>query len=339
MKLEYYKSPEGIYVANQTKDYHNRRQVISSQDFLINGKKPQDTQDNSWSYIEGESEVNSLEIKGYATYENPRWERIDSTPEAISKLIPELITCEDACEYLDNGDFHIGEASKWDQYSMFFTRKLDRVEPSFNSQEFEVKFLGDVEVSQVIKPVRDYKVLNQSGKMQTLSLGDIASYDDLARMLTTDLLIHHRPCSISSHTTYKIVRKHVLDNIDPKWAVVTSNYDFCFKVKKKISVKPYEVKTEVKKSNGKSYAKPRISVRKVEHKEVELFEMTHDLKNYEDYTPIKGFKGDNLQDLVENIDCYLSTLMNYINSPLCQCGQCEGTGHILQENFKINNRI
>jgi hypothetical protein len=60
----------------------------------------------------------------------------------------------------------------------------------------------------------------------------------LERMLTPEFALHERPCSITSKQTYDIVRYYVKENIDPKQAEVTSDYDFCFTVKKKVAIKP-----------------------------------------------------------------------------------------------------
>jgi hypothetical protein len=82
---------------------------------------------------------------------------------------------------------------------------------------------------------------------------------------------------------------------------------------------------------GKSYARPKIHERTVEYKLVEIFEMTHDERGYQGYTPISGFKGDSLVDLVENVKLFLDELMFHINSPVKECEHCGGTGHILPE--------
>ena len=171
-----------------------------------------------------------------------------------------------------------------------------------------------------------------------VSISSVASFSELSEMMTPDLLLHNQPCSISSEQTYKIIRKHVSDNIDPKWAVITSDYDFCFTVKKKIAIKPITRTYEQTKSNGRSYAKPRLSTKTTTHKESEIFEMTHSGRCYKGYTPISGFKGDSLQELINNIDQYLSELMTYINEPLSECQHCNGTGHIFGEPFEKNKR-
>lgn len=46
-----------------------------------------------------------------------------------------------------------------------------------------------------------------------------------------------------------MIRSYVKDNIDKKeQARVTSDYDFCFTVRKLIELKPYEIRSEVLKS-------------------------------------------------------------------------------------------
>jgi hypothetical protein len=130
----------------------------------------------------------------------------------------------------------------------------------------------------------------------------------------------------------------VKENINPKTAAVTSDYAFCFTVTRKIAVKPYETRVERKKANGSSYAVPKIKTYTHTHKPVELFEMTHSESNYRGYTPIKGFTGENLQDLADNIKHYLDTLMEHINTPYAECEHCSGAGVIVGPKFKANER-
>lgn len=150
--------------------------------------------------------------------------------------------------------------------------------------------------------------------------------------LTPPILKHTKPCFLTSEESYKIIREHVKQNINYKVATITSDYDFCFKVSKKISVNPVEIVKEIKKSNGKSYRKPRYNRSLKTTRSVEIFEMTHSGQNngkgYSGYTVIPGFKGEDREDLQQTIDAYLEDLISFINAPYKDCECCEGKGVI-----------
>ena len=136
------------------------------------------------------------------------------------------------------------------------------------------------------------------------------------------------PCEISSKEMFDIVRQHVKDNIKPELAKITSDYDFCFTVKKIIPLlepQTYsyqDIFARTKKQRAKLHFKTATS------KEIEIFQMTHDQSKYQGYTAIRGFKGSNEWELKEMIENFLSTLMDTIHSPIEQCSCCNGTGYI-----------
>jgi len=136
------------------------------------------------------------------------------------------------------------------------------------------------------------------------------------------------PCEISSKEMYDLVRQHIKDNIKTSLARITSDYDFCFTVKKIIPLlEPLtysyqDIFARTKKQRAKLHFKTATS------KEIEIFQMTHEQSNYKGYTAIKGFKASNEWELKEMIDNFLSTLMNTIHAPIEQCSCCGGTGYM-----------
>ena len=170
-----------------------------------------------------------------------------------------------------------------------------------------------------------------------IDLSSVVRYDELEEMLTPEFLLCIRPCCLTSKQSYVIIRQYVKDNINSKMAVITSDYNFCFTVKKKINIKPLTQTWEEKKKNGKSYARPRVHSKKIEYTQKEVFEMTNNEDNYKGYTVIPGFKGASLADLAENIKLYLDELIHFINSPVSECEHCNGTGHIIEKFNDRNN--
>lgn len=338
LQLQVYKSDKGLYLCK--KGIQGRWDSTLEQSYEYNGKLLQPSHHSAWSLLEGESELTSITAKVSDKQVNHRWELIDQEDNELG--LPVVLSKEDACDYYDEDDYYytIGEESKYYKFRTFYHRKYDFEPQPRKEVEFEVEVLGEIQVSD-IESFSDMKISyvhrpNFSDVVVTTDLSSLARYDQLELMLVPKLAIHNRPCSIDRDTTYKIVRNYIRENIDGKYARITSCYDFCMTVKKLIKINPIKHKSEITKRNGRSYAKPRFKEWTTTHKEVEIFEMCP-AKKYGKYTPIEGFRGENLQDLAENVKLYLDELMEVINAPLVECGHCQGQGTIIEEK-KCNER-
>lgn len=160
-------------------------------------------------------------------------------------------------------------------------------------------------------------------------------YQIIDQIVFPNIVLPTKPCKLSSLQTYNIIREHVKSNIKSSVAEITSDYDFCFTVKKKIKlVEPEKFTVDVNNSLFSSRKKkPKLETRFNNTRAVTIFEMTHDKAAYKEYPIIEGFKGENHLDLKEKIDFYLESLMDVINSPIEDCVHCSGRGVI------INNQI
>lgn len=343
-KIETYKSEKGLFFAQAGFGYSGRN-VLQVNNYLFNESivEVQNTHHRSWFLLEGQESITSIKKKAPTQYINHRWELIDKEDNEL--CLPETLTTQEAFEWYDEDDYchYIGKECDQYKYRSLYKRTYDIAPQEWVdcTDDFEIVNLGTIKVEDVesfqdakvyVLGERDYKKVPLETK-----LINVTKFNEIEEMLTPDLLIHNRPCKVDADTTYKIIRNHVRENIDGRYARITSDYDFCFTVKKVVSIKPYEYKTEEKKSNGKSYKRPRFRTTKVENKLVEIFEMCPS-KPYQKYTPIQGFEGDNLKDLAENIKLYLDELMAVINEPLKECEFCQGTGHIINKVENINER-
>ena len=177
-----------------------------------------------------------------------------------------------------------------------------------------------------------YRDGNYSEPIREADLSAVAVFSDIERMITPEFLLHTRPCSLTSQQVYKIVRAHIQNNIDGKVARITSNYDFCFEVQRVVQHKPVEIKKEKLTASLKSYRPPRFATTVSTNNLVKLFSMTwqgaHQGKGYGDYPIIDGWKAYSLQELYDNMQQYLSDLMQEINKPMIKCNYCNGTGCI-----------
>lgn len=262
-------------------------------------------------------------------------------PELATNKIPEYIPLSELdITYDEDGDM---VWSKYTDIQSLYVADQERVEGTLEDVDFSLILLGNLIIENVESPVSMKVSLTGNSNMKQSSevdLASIAEYSQIERMLTPDFQMHERPCMLSSATMYKIVRNWVKTNINPKVAEITSDYDFCFTVKKKIAIKPSTTRTEQKKQNGRSYATPRFTTNQVTYKSQPIFEMTwagyRGTGGYAGYTCIPAMKADNLKDLAEGLKHYLTCLMEEINKEVVECEHCKGVGAIVKS---ISNNL
>lgn len=337
--LIYYKTNKGLLVANAAMNYGTVRSNLPAS-ALINDKPLKPTYSAVWYFIEGESEILSYKEKEPDTHIISSFQLKDAEMEIEGK-IPFSFKPEEVEQYYDEDE----ELYLWKYHSSLsslYEPVYSLVPGGYKDVDFSAECKGEVE-GDISKPVdTTFRLMHEGswGKKETVAveIGKICHYEELDQILTPEFALHTKPCALTSKQTYDIVRTYIKDHIDPKQATITSDYDFCFAVKKKVAIKPWVKSVEIKKNNGRSYATPKFKTQTVDHKLVDLFEMTHDQENYKGYTPIKGFGGENLEILVDRIKSYLQDLIDYINMPVAECQHCNGTGHIIDKGFSMNKR-
>lgn len=299
----------------------------------IQVKKGYDT--SEWWFLEGVQEITSYETLQKGAPKLVMYEL--NIPSVACEQIPLHLLPEQVGMYRDDdGDY------QWLRYSEMrgmYKAVYENTPDVWTAQEFKVVVLQDIQIDSFNNPVQ-MKVKqaydNYGGKESEVDLSSIITYSELEALLTPEFLMHERPCYLSGEQVYKIVRAHVRNHINGQYARITSDYDFCFTVQRKIAIKPHTNRTEIKKPNGRSYATPKYNVQTVQHKEVKLFEMAP--KSYQSYPVIEGWHADNLKGMVEQIKAYLDNLMEEINRPTKECEHCNGMGHIGLDVIKTNER-
>jgi hypothetical protein len=323
MKIDWYKSANGIYVASSVFYGSERQKVFDVNRHRINGQTIMPTFHQSWYFVPGETEASSYEVFTTGSFINKRYILID---ESLADRFQPVLW---PAEVNDNDGEWTGKHAT---LQSLYRSEFDQEPSKWVTNPAEFKYCGEIEV-ELPGSISDMKIrIKNDGaweKVKELDLSTVVNWYELEKMLIPDLLLHKRPCYITSAQSYKIVRQYVKENLDRMYAEVTSDYDFCFTVKKKIQIKPIVNTYEEKKPNGKSYARPRITNRTVTTKLVEIFEMTDNINKYKGYTPIEGFKGNSLEDLIENVRLYLNELMFHLNQPISECSCCNGTGHLV----------
>lgn len=146
-------------------------------------------------------------------------------------------------------------------------------------------------------------------------------------LLYPDIVESHLPCSLTAKKSYDIIRMFIKENINPKVAHISSDYDFCLSVKKDIKLhKELYRKEEVLTPGGRSYKHKRYRDVYIKSRSVTVFEVAP--KVYNSYPVVKPFTGNNYEDLRNNINTYLEKLIEEINTPLIDCPHCQGMGVI-----------
>ena len=293
-------------------------------DLFFDGEKPEATFISNW-----------LKIKQYPS----TIQQLQSVPAINCRY--ELKDTELASEKLPNIIFYENRNNYDENIFSLYTYKDDKQEPILVDVEYNIKIAMEVENFE-LPPVINYKAIRRvSFSDQEFNITNKSIEHQLFdKLIFPEVMLHTRPCSISSQNLFALVRQYVKDNIDTKVAKVTSDYDFCFTVKKIIPLLEPETITyqNIFAKTKKERAKIKYSTKTF--KEVEIFEMTHAQEKYRGYTVIDPIFADNEQELKNKIDEYLLNLITIINQPLHLCPNCKGTGYIDEiEKIKQENLI
>ncbi len=230
-----------------------------------------------------------------------------------------------------------GENMYESAHSSLYEPVLEPIPESYEDIEVEIDVVAELEgclVQEVLHfPVygtypktngKDWAVKNSE-----IQLGLI---DDIT---TPEILRDERPCQLSSEHSYKIIRTHIKDNIDPKVAEITSDYDFCLTVEKRLPLaekEEYKYDANWRLFSGRRRKPKMVTGYRTERKKA-IYKIAPRLKGkvYEGYLEAPCFAGENVRELKANISSYLDELMQEINRPLRDCPCCKGAGVIEDE--------
>ena len=323
-----------IYRLDTSYGYYST--ALGKDSFKINGKEPKlfnQTKNFSW-YI-AEQGIQKVEKKVQASKIHSGWKLAEKFKNTV--LLPSELTLEQLKDQWDDDDgvAFIGEFA---QAGTLYEKTYTDIPESWAEVSFDIQTLQTLEIQGLSNPVemkvQQVEKFNYKDTKTEVNLKDIACWSDLEVLLTPDFLLQDRPCELSSHQMYKIVRQHILDNASPQFRV-TSNYDFCFDVKKVVHTKPFKVKHEKLTPRGNSYKPPKYEHETRTEKLVECFRMSwagyKGNGGYGDYPCIPALKGDNLHDLADNLKAYLDDLILALQTPVQECECCNGTGHIIKQ--------
>ena len=336
MTISLYKTNVGLFIRNLWgPQYSNWGATSQFCNYRFNGVVYEDILTGGYLALPDVSSIETLEERVVPQKKLVGYSLREDAPDTLKSNLKPFYPIEELGKCWDDDDGEVFKNTEFSQVKGMYQEKYEMTEEGWKPKPFDVQILGELEVSNWKKPeamvVRQVAETNYSEKIISADLSTIVCYSDIERMLTPEFLLHNRPCTLSSDQVYKIVRAYIKENIDPRAAEITSDYDFCFTVKRKIAHKPIVRRNEEKKANGRSYATPRFKSYTTTYKSVEIFEMTSATRKYQGYTAIQGWCADNLEEMQQQVKHYLDTLIKEINTEYVECECCNGVGAIVNK--------
>lgn len=292
---------------------------VNKKYYFYNGAQPEETFDCDWGFVPKTEKPLLIEEKTNTESFNHRLELFDKT--LANDKIPLTLKAE------QNDDY------EWEPYDKEYKNlsSLYRLVCDTKPERFEV---ADVDFQIILKvpiinnPERfEFRVASTYNRIGTVT-GDSFESSTLDKIMFPRIIRHQLPLRADSKLVYDILRQYIIDNIDNKEATITSNFDFCFAVEKKIKLTKIEefVRTITKGSGRRQKTTKEKCF--VTNRTKKVFEMTYSPKNYESYTPIQPLEGLNANDLRDKIIKLCEETISKINKPMQDCPHCEGKGVI-----------
>ncbi|APH36056.1 hypothetical protein [Bacillus velezensis] len=266
-------------------------------ELFFDGKRATQTYKSDWFKLDKEPSV--IEKQMPAKKINYRYELKEGFQE--TDLTPQVIKTS-----------YIGEDSEYYEVKGLYDLKFEEIPQENQKIEFEMNVIEEID-----------------GELKLQSHNFNLNYNLLDRIQTHPMLLETKPCYLSREESYKIIRNHIKANINPKFARITSDYDFCLTVVKVLELyKPHEYIVDLNAMYKRR--KPKLEKRFQTKREVEIYNVAP--KAYQSYPIVEPFSGKGVEDLKSNIKKFLDDLMAKINEPLVECKCCKGRGVILNEN-------
>lgn len=298
---------------------------------LFDGKEAEETFNKEWFLIKNKPKT--VEEKVSRPSINYRYELKDISLE--SDKIKRIFSISDVVANPNSSIYDWYWKDEYSHLSSMYDLKYDKQEPELK----KIDFTFDVvcEINNIPYTKMDYKVQHTYSYDGYYSITERGIKHQLIDTIVfPEIVLPALPSALSSKDTYKIVRQYIKENINPSVAEITSDYDFCFAVKKKIPLcKPIKYTVDANNSIFQRKKRKPIYVTRFEKERLlECFEMTNKEDNYKGYTPIEGIRGNNHEELKKNVDRYCKELIEFINTPLKDCPHCSGMGIIEKQETK-----
>lgn len=293
LKINAVVTDSGVFISDTTNNYSSSK----LERLFINGEKPKSSHVRNWFVID-EMPV-SIKKQELDRHNPKQWELID--PDMESKALPLIVEYDEYNEILYDSTI-----------SDLYTLHYDFVPGEIVDVPFEVEVITEVKNFR-LPPKVDYTVKKKDRARTVEVIIDNTNFEHqlLDKLIIPEVLIHEYPCKLPSSELYQIVRQHIKENIDTRHARVTSDYDFCFRVRKPVPIVGPGKIDHNSLMDGTFYQKESI----LKEEEFDIFEMTPENERHKGYTPIKGISANSQTELKEKIDKFLDELMRFINEP------------------------
>ena len=317
LKLKCYKTNLGYFYRGMSSAYAQ---------LIVNGRPISELEQASvpnWHRLDDEIKTVQMQTPGKVVQTG--WSLRDKTLK--SDRIPDTLTLQQLYEEYDLDDLEYVARGEYAGLHPLYDRVVEQLPSEMVDVDFEVTQLGELTISDYGRPETMQVTMDRGpglGKPINETLANVVVYEDFEHLFTPEFLLHKRPCSLTSRQMYSIVRNHIKANIDYSIARITSDYDFCFTVKKIAKDNmPVASATPTPRTRKKSLAK---SVKLIPY-----FSMTwagyRGNGGYEGYECISGMSAKSLSELQTQLAAYLDDLISDINLPLIECPHCAATGY------------
>lgn len=309
------KTDKGCFISDckATTGYDYNYHKTALQTMFFNGKNPTGTYYPNWYYIEEYPTTIQREVRGELL--NKRYELVDITLE--SDKMPLVIPYEDESQYSST------------VIENLYRYKYDQAPNYMEDVECNIQVVCEID-NYTFPPKFEYSAIAKVGwnESQYTITNVNVQHQMLDKMIFPPVLLHNRPCKLSSKQMYDLTRQYILTHIDNSVAKITSNYAFCFEVKKLVPLIEPETITYQNIFGRTKRERNKIHTTIKKYEEKSIFEMTHEQEKYKGYSVIPEMHANSEAELKEKVDTWLEGLMEIINKPLCQCPHCQGTGYI-----------
>jgi hypothetical protein len=317
------KCKNNYYVSlEDTKSSYNRYSSEEISAYLFDGKTPNKTFHKDWLLISGYPKKTTKMVRQPDI--NHRYELIDKS--MANEKLPLVFSRDDVAYYSKENYCWIFK-QEYQHLQSLYSPVADSQPDKEELSEYQIEVV--LEANDILaSPLFDYEVYKSRWTHEgTRSMGaDEIHHSLVDQIVYPSIILPSLPCKLTSKQVYDIVRLYVKQHMNYDVAEITSDYEFCFTVQKKIPLS--EVEEFTVNLNLFSGRKPKYQKRFRRERKAVCFEMTYAPECYKGYTPISELVGDNEQDLKSKLDDYCRELITFINEPVRDCQHCKGLGVI-----------
>jgi len=253
------------------------------------------------------------------------WVKVKGIPAVITKrvpgttrilgwrLSPGFVPSERLPAEIPLAGHYSLEDTAYEGVSECYTRVEERSPETLENVPFQLHVIAERDTFEVVKSEFDLTY----GLIDQLTIAD-------------PILSQEKPCRMSATQSYEIIRQHVKRNINSRYAEITSDYDFCFTVQKRIELAVLEPFTR----DVGTKRRPKTVTDYRKHRSIVVYNVAppdrQTGKPYNGYPLVEPFVGTSHEDLKARIAAFLEDLMEQINRPLCECKACGGKGVVVE---------